>query len=290
MGMTQQRRKKIEGNGNLIALYLESIGNFAVLSPEEERELAQRIEQGDLEAKKRMILHNLKLVVSVAIRYFGQRRQLTFLDLIQEGNLGLFETIKHFDYRLGYKFSSYATIWIKQSIILAIKNQGRTIRLPASVEKKLALLRNATKKHLREKGQEPTLKEKSQATGISPQEVARLSQLAKETLSLEASLSPDGQEDFSLLDLIPDSKIIDPEKAVEQQNLREILDRAIKNLLSPREQTIVRRHFGLGEEKDSTLEKIGQAFEVTRERIRQIQAKAFGKLKRSQELREFRLE
>lgn len=268
-----------------VRMYLKEIGRVPLLSAEEEVELAKRIEQGDEEAKSRLAEANLRLVVSIAKRYVG--RGMLFLDLIQEGNLGLIKAVEKFDYRKGYKFSTYATWWIRQAITRAIADQARTIRIPVHMVETINKLIRVSRQLLQELGREPTPEEIANEMGLSPEKVREIMKIAQEPVSLE---TPIGEEDDSHLgDFIPDDDAQAPAEAAAYELLKEQL-KDVLDTLSEREENVLRLRFGLDDGRTRTLEEVGKVFGVTRERIRQIEAKALRKLRhpsRSKRLKDF---
>ncbi|BER92195.1 RNA polymerase sigma factor RpoD [Atrimonas thermophila] len=279
--------EEIKGIGvdDPVKMYLKEIGQVPLLTPEEEVELAKRIEQGDIEAKKKLIEANLRLVVSIAKRYVG--RGLLFLDLIQEGNLGLIRAVEKFDYRKGYKFSTYATWWIRQAITRAIADQARTIRIPVHMVETINKLIRVSRQLTQRLGREPTPEEIANEMGITVEKVQEIMKTAQEPLSLETPIGE--EEDSHLGDFIEDTGAMAPPQAASYTLLREQLENVL-NTLSERERRVLKLRFGLEDGKPHTLEEVGQIFGVTRERIRQIEAKALRKLRhpsRSKKLRDY---
>lgn len=268
-----------------VKVYLKEIGRVPLLTPEEEIELAIRISEDDQEAKKRLAEANLRLVVSIAKRYVG--RGMQFLDLIQEGNLGLIKAVDKFDYTKGFKFSTYATWWIRQAITRAIADQARTIRIPVHMVETINKLVRIERQLVQELGREPTNEEISEHMGIEVDKVNEIRKIAQEPVSLE---TPIGEEDDSHLgDFIEDETAIAPDEAANFSMLKEQLNQVLSTL-SEREKKVLELRFGLNDGTPRTLEEVGKEFEVTRERIRQIEAKALRKLKhpsRSQKLKDF---
>ncbi|SMB93037.1 RNA polymerase primary sigma factor [Thermanaeromonas toyohensis ToBE] len=268
-----------------VRMYLKEIGRIPLLTPEEEIELAKRMEQGDEEAKRRLIEANLRLVVSIAKRYVG--RGMLFLDLIQEGNLGLIKAVEKFDYRKGYKFSTYATWWIRQAITRAIADQARTIRIPVHMVETINKLIRVSRNLLQELGREPTPEEIAKEMDIPVERVREIMKIAQEPVSLETPIGE--EEDSHLGDFIEDEDALAPADAASYMLLREQLEEVLDSL-TPRERKVLRLRFGLDDGRSRTLEEVGQEFGVTRERIRQIEAKALRKLRhpsRSKKLKDY---
>ena len=268
-----------------VRMYLKEIGKVPLLTAEEEMDLAQRMEQGDEEAKKRLCEDNLRLVVSIAKRYVG--RGMLFLDLIQEGNLGLIKAVDKFDWRKGFKFSTYATWWIRQSITRSIADQARTIRIPVHMVETINTQIRVTRQLLQELGRDPTPEEIAQEMEIPVEKVREISKIAQEPVSLETPIGE--EEDSHLGDFIPDEDVPSPADAAAFSMLKEQLDEVLSTL-TDREQEVLRLRFGLDDGRQRTLEEVGQMFKVTRERIRQIEAKALRKLRhpnRSKRLRDY---
>lgn len=268
-----------------VRMYLKEIGRVPLLTPEEEIELAKRMEAGDEEAKRRLAEANLRLVVSIAKRYVG--RGMLFLDLIQEGNLGLIKAVEKFDYRKGYKFSTYATWWIRQAITRAIADQARTIRIPVHMVETINKLIRVQRQLLQELGREPTPEEIAHEMDIPVERVREIQKIAQEPVSLETPIGE--EEDSHLGDFIEDEDAQAPAEAASFMLLREQLEEVL-NSLTPREKRVLRLRFGLDDGRARTLEEVGQEFGVTRERIRQIEAKALRKLRhpsRSKKLKDY---
>ncbi len=268
-----------------VRMYLKEIGVVPLLSNEEEKELAIAVENGDLEAKQRLAEANLRLVVSIAKRYVG--RGMQFLDLIQEGNMGLMKAVDKFDYSKGFKFSTYATWWIRQAITRAIADQARTIRIPVHMVETINKLVREQRNLLQELGQDPTPEQIAERMDMTPDKVREILKIAQEPVSLE---TPIGEEDDSHLgDFIEDEVIENPVDYTTRVVLREQLDEVL-DTLTDREENVLRLRFGLDDGKMRTLEDVGKVFNVTRERIRQIEAKALRKLRhpsRSKQLKAF---
>jgi len=267
-----------------VRMYLKEIGKVSLLSADEEIELAKRMEEGDASAKKRLAEANLRLVVSIAKRYVG--RGMQFLDLIQEGNLGLIKAVEKFDYRKGYKFSTYATWWIRQAITRAIADQARTIRIPVHMVETINKLIRVTRQLTQENGVEPTPAELGKAMDIPEEKVREILKISQEPVSLETPIGE--EEDSHLGDFIPDD-VPTPAEAAAYALLKEQL-RDVLSTLTPREEKVLRLRFGLDDGRSRTLEEVGREFKVTRERIRQIEAKALRKLRhpsRSKKLKDY---
>jgi len=260
-----------------VRMYLREIGKIPLLTTEEEIKLAKRIEKGDILAKKQLAEANLRLVVSITKKYIG--RGLSLLDLIQEGNTGLMRAVEKFDYKKGFKFSTYATWWIRQAITRAIADQARTIRIPVHMIETINKLIRVERQLVQDLGREPTPEEIAQELGLDVDKVEHIIKISQETVSLEAPVGE--EEDSKLGDFIEDTKHISPEESTAQQLLRDKIKEFLGEL-SPREQKILKMRFGLEDGRTHTLEEVGQEFGVTRERIRQIEAKALSKLKKGE--------
>ena len=268
-----------------VKIYLKEIGRVPLLSPEEEIELAQRMATGDPYARKRLSEANLRLVVSIAKKYVG--RGMQFLDLIQEGNLGLIKAVEKFDYTKGFKFSTYATWWIRQAITRAIADQARTIRIPVHMVETITKVKKVSSQLLHENGHDPTPEEIAEKLEMPVEKVREIMRIAQDPVSLETPIGE--EEDSHLGDFIPDDDAPAPAEAASHTLLREQLNEVL-NTLTEREAKVLKLRFGLEDGKSRTLEEVGQRFEVTRERIRQIEAKALRKLRhpsRSKKVRDF---
>ena len=268
-----------------VRMYLKEIGKVPLLSAEEELELAKRIEEGDEAAKKRLSEANLRLVVSIAKRYVG--RGMQFLDLIQEGNLGLMKAVEKFDFRKGYKFSTYATWWIRQAITRAIADQARTIRIPVHMVETINKLIRVQRQLLQEYGREPLPEEIAKEMGVPVERVREIMKISQEPVSLETPIGE--EEDSHLGDFVEDDHVPTPPEAAAYTLLGEQLSEVL-NTLTDREQKVLRLRFGLDDGRARTLEEVGKEFKVTRERIRQIEAKALRKLRhpsRSRKLKDY---
>ncbi|MCQ2455742.1 MAG: RNA polymerase sigma factor RpoD [Clostridia bacterium] len=257
-----------------VRMYLKDIGRIPLLTRDREKELSIRISEGDEKAKNELIEANLRLVVSVAKRYIG--KGIFFLDLIQEGNLGLIKAVEKFDYTKEYKFSTYATWWIRQAITRAIADQARTIRIPVHMVETIHRVSRTSRQLLQELGREPTIEEISEKLGMNPNKVREIIKTAQEPVSLE---TPIGEEDDThLSDFIQDDSTPTPAEAVSTQLLKEQLAKVL-HTLSPREEMVIKLRFGFDDGRPRTLEEVGSEFNITRERIRQIEAKALRKLR-----------
>ena len=268
-----------------VRMYLKEIGKVSLLTADEERELAIRMEQGDEEAKKKLCESNLRLVVSIAKRYLN--RGLSFLDLIQEGNLGLIKAVDKFDYTKGYKFSTYATWWIRQAITRSIADQARTIRIPVHMVETINKLIRISRQLLQEYGREPTSEEIAKEMGITVEKVREIKKISQDPVSLETPIGE--EEDSHLGDFIPDDDVPAPVDAAAYSMLKEQLMEVL-DTLSDREKKVLMLRFGLEDGRPRTLEEVGKEFNVTRERIRQIEAKALRKLRhpsRSKQLKDY---
>jgi len=268
-----------------VRMYLKEIGRVPLLSPEDELELARRAQAGDENAKRRLAEANLRLVVSIAKRYVG--RGMLFLDLIQEGNLGLIKAVEKFDYHKGFKFSTYATWWIRQAITRAIADQARTIRIPVHMVETINKLIRVSRQLLQTLGREPTAEEIAEEMGMNVERVREIIKIAQEPVSLETPIGE--EEDSHLGDFIEDQDVPAPAEAASFRLLKEQLEEVLDTLTS-REEKVLRLRFGLEDGRARTLEEVGQVFGVTRERIRQIEAKALRKLRhpsRSKKLKDF---
>ncbi len=257
-----------------VKIYLKEIGRVPLLSSDEEGELAERILQGDEEASQRLVEANLRLVVSIAKRYLG--RGMQFLDLIQEGNLGLMKAVEKFDHTKGFKFSTYATWWIRQAITRAIADQARTIRIPVHMGETINKIKKASSQLLHENGHEPTVEEIAEYLNTPIDKIREAMRASQEPVSLETPIGE--EEDSHLGDFIPDESALTPQEAAAQAMLKEQLNSVLATL-TPREEKVIRLRFGLDDGRPRTLEEVGDEFEVTRERIRQIEAKALRKLR-----------
>ncbi|MBQ5810570.1 MAG: RNA polymerase sigma factor RpoD [Clostridia bacterium] len=257
-----------------VKMYLKEIGRVALLSTDEEIELAMKISEGDQHAKKRLTEANLRLVVSIAKRYVG--RGMHFLDLIQEGNVGLIKAVEKFDYTKGFKFSTYATWWIRQAITRAIADQARTIRIPVHMVETINRLKKVQSQLLHENGFEPSEDMIAETMGIPVERLREIMRVAQEAVSIETPIGP--EEDSRLMDFIKDEEALAPDDAALKTITNEDID-TVLHTLTPREEAVIRLRFGLYDGRCHTLEEVGTEFHVTRERIRQIEAKALRKLR-----------
>lgn len=264
--------------GDSIRLYLREIGKIPLLTAEEEAELAKKVVEGNQKAKDKMVESNMRLVVSIAKRYSG--RGLDFLDLIQEGNTGLLRAVEKFDPEKGFKFSTYATWWIRQAITRAIADQARTIRIPVHMVETINKVLRTTRKLTQELNREPSIEEIAEEMEMEPERVEYVMKIKQDIASLDASVGRDGDDEDSVLgDFVEDEERISPEDSTANQLLKEQIAEIISSL-SEREQKIVKLRFGIGGGRPHTLEEVGAEFSVTRERIRQIEAKALSKLRK----------
>ena len=266
-----------------VRMYLKEIGKVPLLSAKRERELAELMADGDESAKDELVEANLRLVVSIAKRYVG--KGMFFLDLIQEGNLGLMKAVDKFDYTKGYKFSTYATWWIRQAITRAIADQARTIRIPVHMVETIHKVSRYSRQLLQENGREATADEIGEKMGLSPEKVREIMKIAQDPVSLETPIGE--EEDSHLGDFIPDEDTPAPAEAASATILREVLERQL-HTLTPREEHVIKLRFGLYDGRSRTLEEVGKEFDITRERIRQIEAKALRKLRHPSRARHLR--
>jgi len=272
----------VQPDYNSVQTYLKEISKIPFLDPEEEKILAEKIGKGDEEAKKKLIQANLRLVVSIAKKYIGRSRNLTLLDLIQEGNLGLFRAVEKFDWQKGYKLSTYATWWIRQAITRALADQARTVRIPVHIVEILSKYNTAKKRLLQELGREPLPEEIAAEIGVETKKVYQLMKFSQDTVSLETPVNKD-EGDSILSEFIEDKKITPPSVAADRVLLKEKLKEILVDL-TPREQEILAMRFGLEDGIIHTLEEVGKEFGITRERIRQIENKALEKIRQHQSL------
>lgn len=273
----KKRKMILPSRADPVQIYLKEIGQYPLLSTKEELQLAKRIEKGDEIAKKKMIRSNLRLVVSIAKKYIGRSPNLSFLDLIQEGNKGLFRAVDKFDWRKGYKFSTYASWWIRQGITRALADQGRTIRIPVHMVEKITKFTKATRALARDLGREPLVEEIAAEMGVSLEKARHIKKIAQKIISLETPVGEE-EEDSFLLEFIEDEKTPPPSLDAARTLLKERLKEVLVDL-TPREQKILSMRFGLKDGISHTLEEVGKVFGVTRERIRQIQARALEKIR-----------
>jgi RNA polymerase primary sigma factor len=267
-----------------VQMYLKEISKVAFLTAKEEKELARRIEKNDIAAKQRLIRANLRLVVSIAKKYVGRSPNLTLLDLIQEGNLGLFRASEKFDWRRGYKFSTYATWWIRQAITRALADQARTIRIPVHMIETISKYTKIRRNLLKELGREPSSEEIAREMSISEEKVIHIKKIAQKTISLETPVGDRDNEDSVLAEFIKDEEVPSPSKRAARALLKERLGEILTDL-ADREQKILSLRFGLEDGVTHTLQEVGEVFGVTRERIRQIEAKALEKIRKHDDLK-----
>jgi len=286
----EEKSKKVKKIGitkiDSVQIYLKEIGKSPFVTAEEEKDLAKRIENNDEEAKKRLTQANLRLVVSIAKRYVGRSSHLTLLDLIQEGNLGLFRAVEKFDWRKGYKFSTYATWWIRQAITRALADQARTIRIPVHMVETISKYTQVKRQLLQDLGREPLPEEIASEMGLEVSKVHHIMKISQQTVSLETPVGDD-DEDSVLAEFIEDEKAVSPSVEAARNLLKERLQEILSDLTG-REQNILEMRFGLGNGVTHTLEEVGQKFGVTRERIRQIEAKTLERIREHDSIRKLR--
>ncbi len=270
--------EQIEAGSDSVQMYLREIGQYPLLRGEEEGELAKKIEKGDESARQKLMLSNLRLVVSIAKKYVGRSANLTLLDLIQEGNIGLSRAVEKFDYRRGYKFSTYATWWIRQAITRALADQARTIRIPVHMIETINKYQQVVRRLVQDLGREPLPEEVAAEMGVDVDKIRHIQKISQDTVSLEAPVGSDDDESSLLADFIADEDSATPETMAGRRILRDHLQEIISEL-SMREQKILEMRFGLKDGVTHTLEEVGKVFGVTRERIRQIEAKALEKIR-----------
>jgi RNA polymerase primary sigma factor len=284
-----EKKKKIQdefgesATSDSVQMYLKEIGQYPLLIGDEEVELAKRIEKGDEAARQKLALSNLRLVVSIAKKYIGRSPNLTLLDLIQEGNIGLFKAVEKFDYKKGFKFSTYATWWIRQAITRALADQGRTIRIPVHMVETINKYQQVVRRLVQDLGRDPLPEEVASEMGVAVEKIRHIQKISQETISLEAPVGDDDDSDSALESFIPDEDTISPTTSAARKILKTYLNEIISDL-TPREQKILDMRFGLGDGVTHTLEEVGKVFAVTRERIRQIEAKALEKIRQHQKL------
>jgi RNA polymerase primary sigma factor len=282
-------KKKIEvefgdsASSDSVQMYLKEIGQYPLLTGDEEVDLAKRIEKDDESARQKLALSNLRLVVSIAKKYVGRSANLTLLDLIQEGNIGLFKAVEKFDYTKGYKFSTYATWWIRQAITRALADQGRTIRIPVHMVETINKYQQVVRRLVQDLGREPMPEEVASEMGVEVDKIRHIMKISQETISLEAPVGDDDDQDSSLESFIPDEDTISPSMSAARKILKSYINEIIADL-TPREQKILDMRFGLTDGVTHTLEEVGKVFAVTRERIRQIEAKALEKIRQHHKL------
>jgi len=282
----KKKKKALATPIDSVQMYLKEIGKVAFLTAAEEKELAKQIEQGDEEAKKKLAQANLRLVVSIAKRYIGRSANLSLLDLIQEGNIGLFRAVEKFDWRRGYKFSTYATWWIRQAITRALADQARTIRIPVHMIETLSKFTQVRRRLLQDLGREPLPEEAAAEMGVDVSKVHYIMRISQEAVSLETPVGDD-EEDSILAEFVEDKKTIAPSLEAARTLLKERLKEILVDL-TPREQEILSLRFGLRDGITHTLEEVGNVFNVTRERIRQIEARALEKIREHEKLKKLK--
>jgi len=282
----EKPRKVPLGTLDPIQMYLKEIGQHPFVTPQEEKDLSKKIEKGDLEAKKKLAQANLRLVVSIAKRYIGRSPNLTLLDLIQEGNLGLFRAVEKFDWRKGYKFSTYATWWIRQAITRALADQARTIRIPVHMVETLSKFVKVRRRLLQELGRDPLPEEIASEMGLTVDKVRHLMKISQDTVSLETPVG-EGDSNSILAEFVKDEEGVPPSLSAARHLLRERLKEILIDL-TPREQKILSMRFGLEDGITHTLEEVGKEFGVTRERIRQIEAKSLERIREHRKLKKLK--
>jgi RNA polymerase primary sigma factor len=271
-----------DSTGDSVQMYLKEIGQYPLLTGEEEVELAKRIERNDEAARQKLAVSNLRLVVSIAKKYVGRSANLSLLDLIQEGNIGLFKAVEKFDYKKGYKFSTYATWWIRQAITRALADQGRTIRIPVHMVETINKYQQVVRRLVQDLGREPLPEEVAAEMGVGVDKIRHIIKISQDTVSLEAPVG-DEDDDSSLANFVPDENTISPDVSAQRKILKNYINDIIGDL-TPREQKILDMRFGLTDGVTHTLEEVGKVFTVTRERIRQIEAKALDKIRQHQKV------
>ncbi|MBI4158480.1 MAG: sigma-70 family RNA polymerase sigma factor [Candidatus Yanofskybacteria bacterium] len=284
-----EEKKKIQdefgesATSDSVQMYLKEIGQYPLLTGNDEMELAKKIEKGDEAARQKLAVSNLRLVVSIAKKYVGRSANLTLLDLIQEGNIGLFKAVEKFDYKKGFKFSTYATWWIRQAITRALADQGRTIRIPVHMVETINKYQQVVRRLVQDLGRDPLPEEVASEMGVEVEKIRHIQKISQETISLEAPVGDDDDSDSALESFIPDEDTISPSTSAARKILKTYLNEIISDL-TPREQKILDMRFGLGDGVTHTLEEVGKVFVVTRERIRQIEAKALEKIRQHTKL------
>src|SRR3989344_5849114 len=284
-----EEKKKIQdefgeaATSDSVQMYLKEIGQYPLLTGEEEIELAKRIEKGEEAARQKLAVSNLRLVVSIAKKYVGRSANLTLLDLIQEGNIGLFKAVEKFDFKKGFKFSTYATWWIRQAITRALADQGRTIRIPVHMVETINKYQQVVRRLVQDLGRDPLPEEVASEMGVEVEKIRHIQKISQETISLESPVGEDDDSDSALESFIPDEDTISPSTSAARKILKTYLGEIISDL-APREQKILDMRFGLTDGVTHTLEEVGKVFAVTRERIRQIEAKALEKIRQHHKL------
>ncbi len=278
---------EVDASSDSVQMYLREIGNYPLINGEEEVELAKRIEKGDEAARQKLMLSNLRLVVSIAKKYVGRSPNLTLLDLIQEGNIGLSRAVEKFDYKRGYKFSTYATWWIKQAITRALADQARTIRIPVHMVETINKYQQVVRRLIQDLGREPLPEESAAEMGVTVDKIRHIIKISQDTVPLETPVGSDDDDGSILADFVSDEDSISPDTMAGRRILKDHLNEIISEL-SPREQKILEMRFGLKDGVTHTLEEVGKVFGVTRERIRQIEAKALDKIRQHQKIEKLR--
>ncbi|MEK7507040.1 MAG: sigma-70 family RNA polymerase sigma factor [Patescibacteria group bacterium] len=277
----------VDSSSDSVQMYLREIGNYPLISGEEEAELAKKIEKGDEAARQKLMLSNLRLVVSIAKKYIGRSPNLTLLDLIQEGNIGLSRAVEKFDYTRGFKFSTYATWWIRQAITRALADQARTIRIPVHMVETINKYQQVVRRLVQDLGREPLPEETAAEMGVPVEKIRHIMKISQDTVPLETPVGGDDDDGSILADFVADEDSVTPDTLAGRRILRDHLNEII-NELSPREQKILEMRFGLKDGVTHTLEEVGKVFGVTRERIRQIEAKALDKIRQHHKVEKLR--
>ncbi|OGN07494.1 MAG: RNA polymerase sigma factor RpoD [Candidatus Yanofskybacteria bacterium RIFCSPHIGHO2_01_FULL_48_25b] len=272
-----------EATSDSVQMYLKEIGQYPLLTGEEEVELAKRILKGDESARQKLALSNLRLVVSIAKKYANRSASLSLLDLIQEGNIGLFKAVEKFDFTRGFKFSTYATWWIRQAITRALADQGRTIRIPVHMVETINKYQQVVRRLVQDLGREPMPEEVASEMGVEVEKIRHIMKISQETISLETPVGEEEDGESNLSNFIPDEDTISPSTSAARKILKSYINEIISDL-TPREQKILDMRFGLTDGVTHTLEEVGRVFAVTRERIRQIEAKALDKIRQHHKL------
>ena len=282
----QPKEETVKEYPDSVQMYLREIGKIPLIPAEEEKELARRIEKGDPDARNKLAQANLRLVVSIAKKYVGRSANLTLLDLIQEGNIGLFRAVEKFDWRKGFKFSTYATWWIRQAITRALADQSRTIRIPVHMVETISKYRQAVRRLSQDLGRDPLAEEIASEMGVEVEKIHHIQKISQDTVSIDMPIGED-DEDSTLGEFIEDDKVLSPDQSAARGILKDHIQEILVDL-TPREQKILNMRFGLEDGTYHTLEEVGKVFGVTRERIRQIEAKALEKIRQHEKAHRMR--